>query len=160
PFVRMYKYSINPPRNIDAPKTGKDGANPPTNRWYIENSLETIGQTDPVSELWSQWYSEFGKEHPRVLMLGRNLGYISNVLSIKDGMNAENNGKVKRFRYGAKVFAMLQKKMAPEIEGVEPVNPFDPWAGMDLHLVVKKKAGFRNYDDSEWLPQKAMGTDE
>jgi hypothetical protein len=144
PFVRVYSYSFK---------------NPATGQWYINSSLETIGQPDPVSELWSEWWNKYGKEDERVKMLSRKLAFVSNIYIGKDGMNAENNEAVKRYRYGKKIFDKLQAKMAPEFEDVEPINPFDPWKGMDFRLVIKKKAGYRNYDDSEFGPVKPMGTD-
>src|SRR6185369_6649438 len=56
PFVRIYSYSIK--------HNGK---------YYIENSLETLGQTDTVSEIWSRLYRELGKDHPTVVLLARKM---------------------------------------------------------------------------------------
>jgi hypothetical protein len=142
PFVRTYSYSIK--------YQGK---------YYIENSLETLGQTDPVSEIWSKWYRELGKDHPMVQLLARKMQFVSNVLVIKDQHNPENNGTVRRFRYGVKVFNKLKAKMEPEDDDT-PVNPFDPWEGMNFKLNIKKVKDWRNYDDSEWKAQSKLGTDK
>ena len=57
----------------------------PSGRWYIENSLTTLGKSDPVSdannELWNSG-SEANKELARKRK--RRLNYISNILVVKD----------------------------------------------------------------------------
>ena len=81
PFVRLYTHSF------------KD---PSTNRWYIENSLSTIGAQDYIGtvnhELWNSGTDE-NKELAKTRK--RKLNYISNILIIKDTGNPENDGKVK-----------------------------------------------------------------
>ena len=144
PFVRMYSYSIKY-----------------NNKYYIENSLETLGQTDPVSEIWSRLYNERGKDDPLVQLLGRKMQFISNVLVVKDQHNPENNGTVRKYRYGVKIFNKLKSKMEPEDDDEAAVNPFDPWEGMNLKLNIGKNArGFRTYDESEWKAQSKLGTDK
>ena len=67
--------------------------------WYIENSLTTLGQKDPVSEHNSQlWNSgiEANKEVARKQK--RRLNYTSNVYIIKDPSNPQNEGQVFMYR--------------------------------------------------------------
>jgi hypothetical protein len=40
--------------------------------------------------------------------------------------------------------------MNPEFEDESPVNPFDFWKGADFKLKIRKVAGYRNYDSSEF----------
>ena len=73
--------------------------------WYIENSLTTLGQKDPVSEYNSQlWNSgiEANKEIARKQK--RRLTYVSNVLVIKDPTNPQNEGQVRLYKYGKKIW--------------------------------------------------------
>lgn len=67
----------------------------PTGRWYIEDSLSTIGEEDGVAvlnrELWNSG-SEKNKEQARKQK--RRLSYISNILVVSDPKHPENEGKV------------------------------------------------------------------
>ena len=72
--------------------------------WYIENSLTTLGQKDPVSEYNSQLWNngtDAGKELARKQK--RKLTYISNIYVVKDPANPENEGKTFLFKYGKKI---------------------------------------------------------
>jgi len=73
--------------------------------WYIENSLTTLGQKDPVSEYNSQlWNSgvEANKEVARKQK--RRLSYIANVYIVEDSKNPQNEGKVFLYKFGKKIF--------------------------------------------------------
>ena len=119
--------------------------------WYIENSLTTIGEKDPVSEhnsmLWNSGI-ESNKEVARKQK--RRLQYFSNILVVKDAANPENEGKVFLYQYGAKIFSKLQEAMQPEFEDEDPMNPFDFWEGADFKLKIRNVEGYRNYDRSEF----------
>lgn len=123
----------------------------PTGKWYIENSLTTIGKPDPVSEmnneLWNSG-SEANKEIARKQK--RRLSYIVNVLVISDPAHPENEGKVKLFKFGKKIFDKIKDAMQPEFPDSEPINPFDFWKGANFKLKIRKYEGYRNYDKSEF----------
>jgi hypothetical protein len=73
----------------------------PSGKWYIENSLTTLKQTDPVSELNSElWNSgvEANKEIARKQK--RRLSYYANILVVEDSANPANNGKVFLYKFG------------------------------------------------------------
>ena len=119
--------------------------------WYIENSLTTLNQKDPVSELNSKlWNSgtEKGKDIARKQK--RRLHYIANILIVSDPKNPKNEGKVFLYKFGKKIFNKIQEAMQPEFEDESPVNPFDFWKGANFRLKVRKIAGFINYDKSEF----------
>ena len=119
--------------------------------WYIENSLTTLGQKDPVSEYNSQlWNSgiEANKEIARKQK--RRLNYTSNVYIIKDPANPQNEGQVKLYRYGKKIFDKINDLMNPEFEDESPVNPFDLWEGANFKMKIRKVEGYSNYDKSEF----------
>jgi len=119
--------------------------------WYIENSLTTLGQKDPVSEYNSQlWNSgiEANKEIARKQK--RRLTYISNVYIMKDPANPQNEGQVRLYKYGKKIWDKLNDKMNPQFEDETPINPFDLWEGANFKIKIRKMDGFSNYDKSEF----------
>ena len=123
----------------------------PTGKWYIENSLTTIGKQDPMSEhntaLWNTGL-ESDKELARKQK--RKLEYYSNIYVVSDPKHPENEGKVFLFRYGKKIFDKIMASMQPEFEDETPINPFDFWEGANFKLKIRKVDGFWNYDKSEF----------
>ena len=129
----------------------------PTGQWYIENSLTTIGQKDPVSEMNSAYWNtgiESDKEIARKQK--RKLQYFSNIYVVSDSKHPENEGKVFLFRYGKKIFDKIMASMQPEFEDESPVNPFDFWEGANFKLKIRKVAGYQNYDSSEFEKPSAI----
>ena len=123
----------------------------PTGQWYIENSLTTLNQKDPVSEhntaLWNTGL-ESDKEIARKQK--RKLQYFSNIYVVSDAKHPENEGKVFLFRYGKKIFDKLTAAMSPEFEDEKAINPFDFWEGANFKLKIRKVDGYWNYDKSEF----------
>ena len=144
PWVKMYNHGFQGPGG-----------------WYIENSLTTIGEKDPVSEhnsmLWNSGI-ESNKEVARKQK--RRLQYFSNILVVKDAANPENEGKVFLYQYGAKIFSKLQEAMQPEFEDEDPMNPFDFWEGADFKLKIRNVEGYRNYDRSEFDSVSSISDDD
>jgi hypothetical protein len=126
--------------------------------WYIENSLTTIGKSDPVGdlnrELWNSG-SDADKEVARKQK--RKLSYYSNIYVVRDPVNPNNEGKVFLFKYGKKIFDKIMGAMQPEFEDETPINPFDFWKGADFKLKIMKKDGYWNYDKSEFASQSTLG---
>ena len=133
----------------------------PTGQWYIENSLTTVGQKDPVSEyntaLWNTG-AESDKEIARKQK--RKLQYYSNVYVVTDPKHPENEGKVFLFRYGKKIYDKLLAAMQPEFQDEKPVNPFDPFSGANFKLKIRKVAGFWKYDTSDFESSSQLFEDE
>ena len=129
--------------------------------WYIENSLTTNGQKDPVSdhnrELWNSG-NEADKDVVRKQK--RKLSYYANVYIVKDSINPENEGQVKLYKFGKKIFDKITASMQPEFEDEEPINPFDFWKGANFKLKIKQVAGFWNYDSSEFGKVEALLDDD
>ena len=144
PFVKLYSHAFQ----------GTGG-------WYIENSLTTLGQKDPVSEfnttLWNNG-TDAGKETARKQK--RKLTYISNIYVVKDPANPENEGKVFLYKYGKKIFDKLTAAMQPEFEDETAIDPFDFWQGANFKLKAKNVAGYRNYDSSEFTAQSPVLDDD
>ena len=119
--------------------------------WYIENSLTTLGQKDPVSEHNRElWNSGSEKDKETVRKQKRKLSYYSNIYVVKDPANPNNEGKVFLFKYGKKIFDKIMEAMQPEFEDETPINPFDFWQGANFKLKIVKKDGYWNYDKSEF----------
>ena len=136
----------------------------PTGRWYIENSLTTIGQSDPVSELnmklWNSTTDDQSPARKQVRAQKRKLNYISNVLVISDPKHPENNGKVFLYKYGKKIFDKIMDKARPTFEDEDPVNVFDYWDGANFKLRMKTVDGYPNYDTSAFEEVTPLGDDE
>ena len=129
----------------------------PTGQWYIENSLTTLGQKDPVSELNTQYWNtglESDKEIARKQK--RKLQYFSNIYVVSDSKHPENEGKVFLFRYGKKIFDKIMAAMQPEFEDEKAINPFDFWEGANFKLKIRKVAGYWNYDSSDFDNPSAL----
>ena len=129
--------------------------------WYIENSLTTLGQKDPVSEhnstLWNSGI-EANKEVARKQK--RRLNYTANVYILKDPAHPENEGTIRLYRFGKKIFDKINDLMNPEFEDESPVNPFDLWAGANFKMKIRKVEGYSNYDKSEFEAPSALLEDD
>ena len=134
----------------------------PTGKWYIENSLTTLGQNDPVGELNTKLWnsgSDANKEIARTQK--RRLNFISNILVVSDPVHPENNGKVMLFKYGKKIFDMIMNKARPTFEDEKPVNVFDLWEGANFKIRMRTVEGYPNYDQSVFAePTPVASTDE
>ena len=133
----------------------------PTGQWYIENSLTTLGQKDPVSELNTQYWNtglESDKEIARKQK--RKLQYFSNIYVVSDSKHPENEGKVFLFRYGKKIFDKIMAAMQPEFEDEKAINPFDFWEGANFKLKIRKVDGYWNYDKSEFDSASKLNEDD
>jgi hypothetical protein len=125
--------------------------------WYIENSLTTLNQKDPVSEynsvLWNSGI-EANKEIARKQK--RRLTYIANVLIVSDPKNPENEGQIKLYKFGKKIFDKLTEAMNPQFEDEKAINPFDFWDGANFKIKIRQVEGYRNYDKSEFEKPSAL----
>ena len=130
--------------------------------WYIENSLTTLNQKDPVSEENSRlWNTGIEADKEIARKRKRKLSYFANVLIVSDPKHPENEGQIKLFKFGKKIFDKITDKMQPQFEDEKPINPFDFWEGADFKLKIRKVDGFWNYDKSEFdVPKPIADNDE
>jgi hypothetical protein len=144
---------LAPPKGEELPwvRVWNHGFKGPSGKWYIENSLTTLGKADPVSEynteLWNSG-SEANKEIAR--QQKRKLSYITNILIVKDPAHPENEGKVFLYKFGKKIFDKIKDVAEPQFEDEKPINPFDFWEGANFKLKIRNVEGYRNYDKSEF----------
>jgi hypothetical protein len=153
PWVRMFNH----------------GFQGPTGKWYIENSLTTLKQKDPVgdynTELWGDRSIEDPtyriEERKQARKQKRKLNFISNIYVISDPKNPENEGKVFLFKYGKKIFDKINLLMNPEFDGDDRVNPFDFWSGANFKIRIRTgDGGYPNYDQSVWDTPKPLLNDD
>ena len=144
PYVRVFNHGFQGPGG-----------------WYIENSLTTIGQKDPLAEynstLWNSGI-EANKEIARKQK--RRLTYFSNIYVVEDKANPQNEGKVFLFRYGKKIFDMISSMANPEFEDETQVDVFNLWDGANFKLKIRKLDGYSNYDKSEFVTAAPLFEDD
>ena len=141
PWVKLYSHAFQ----------GSGG-------WYIENSLTTLNQKDPVSEFnTGLWNSGVDSDKEIARKQKRKLSYYSNIYVVKDPLHPENEGRVCLFKYGKKIHDKIIGAMQPEFQDEVAINPFDFWQGADFKLKIKKVAGYWNYDSSEFASQSTLG---
>ena len=129
----------------------------PTGQWYIEKSLTSIGQNDPVGELNSRlWNTGIEEDKETARRQKRRLHYVSNIFVVSDPGNPENEGKVFMYQFGKKIHDKIMDQMQPEFADEEPVNPFDMWEGANFKLKIRNVEGYRNYDKSEFAKQTQL----
>ena len=144
PWVKMYEHSFQGPGG-----------------WYIENSLTTLGQKDPVGELNSQlWNSGLESDKDIARVRKRKLNYIANVYVVSDPSNPQNEGKVFLYKFGTKIFEKIQEAMKPEFSDEDPINPFDFWKGANFRIKIRKVGGYNNYDKSEFDSLSVLSDDD
>lgn len=133
----------------------------PTGKWYIENSLTTIGENDPVGELNSRlWNTGADSDKEIARKQKRKLSYIANVLIVSDPKHPENEGQVKLFKFGKKIFDKIMDKARPTFEDETPVNVFDFWEGAEFKLRMRKVDGYPNYDQSAFMEPSEIADSE
>lgn len=144
PFVRIWDHAFKGPGG-----------------WYIEKSLTTLGESDPVSEYNMElWNTGLESNKKIVREQKRRLSFLSNIYVVKDSANPENEGKVFLYRYGKKIFDKLNASMNPEFEDEKPLNPFDLWQGANFKLKIRKVEGYQNYDKSEFDSSSTLLDDD
>ena len=134
----------------------------PTGKWYIEKSLTSLGQEDPLGEHNSRlWNTGNEEDRETVRKQKRRLHYVVNILVVSDPSAPENEGKVFKYQFGKKIFDKVQDLMQPQFPGEVPCDPFDLWKGADFQLKIRQVEGYRNYDRSEFkAPSQLFEGDE
>ncbi len=129
--------------------------------WYIEKSLTTIGQDDPLGQenakLWATG-NEADKELARKRK--RRLKYHSNIYVVSDPANPENEGKVFLYAYGKKIFDKIKDLMNPSFPDDKAINPFDFWEGANFKLKRRIVDEWPNYDKSEFDAPSPLFNDD
>lgn len=143
PFVRFWWHSFQGP----------------TGSWIFREMCPTTkGRKCPICEynriLWNSGDDDKKKQASKQK---RKLQFVSNIYIEKDPANPENEGQVRLFRYGQKIWDKLNGAMHPAEElGEDPMNPFDPLGpdkdgnggGAPFLLKIRKVDNQTNYNES------------
>lgn len=146
PWVRTFSHGFNGPGG-----------------WLIDLCLTTLDKKCPVCEANTLlWNSGIEANKTVARSRKRKLSYTANILVISDPAKPENEGKVKLFRFGTKIFDKLYEKMHPDAAFPDEVafNPFDLWEGAVFKLKIRQVEGYRNYDKSEFGTRSPISEDE
>ena len=131
--------------------------------WFIDNCLTTVNEKCPVCEHNSTlWNSGIEANKDIARKQKRKLSYVANILVISDPSNPANEGQVRLYKFGKKIFDKITEAMNPDFADETPVNPFDMWEGANFKLKIRNVEGYRNYDKSEFADKSALldGDDE
>lgn len=140
PWIRMWSHSFQGPGG-----------------WFINNCPTTIEEKCPVCEGNNVlWNSGIEANQAIVRIRKRKLHYIANVLIVSDPAKPENDGKVKLFKFGKKIFDKVYEKMHPEFPDEVAFSPFDLWDGANFKLKIRRVDDYRNYDKSEFATQSPI----
>jgi hypothetical protein len=90
----------------------------------------------------------------------RRLSYLANIYVVSDPAHPENDGTVRLFKFGKKIFDKISEAMNPEFADETPLNPFDLWEGANFKMKIRNVEGYRNYDKSEFAAPSALSDDE
>lgn len=144
PWVKTYNHSYKGPGG-----------------YFIEECPTTIGKECPMCELNAALVNEYGgwdstpeSEKALIRKRKRRIQYITNILVVEDKRNPELNGKVMLFKFGPKIFEKIKSALEPEFDEDEPLNPIDPFEGVDFNLRIRKVDGMTNYDKSTFSTKK------
>jgi len=125
--------------------------------WLIDNCLTTLNEKCPVCEHNSTlWNSGVESNKEIVRKQKRKLSYVANIYVVSDPSNPENEGTVRLFKFGKKIFDKITEAMNPEFADEKPLNPFDFWEGANFKLKIRNVEGYRNYDKSEFADPSAL----
>ena len=159
-------------RFLPAPEVDGDDALPwvksfthgfqgPGGQWLIDECLTTKGQSCPICDHNSGlWATGIEANKNIVRNQKRKLSYIANIYVVSDPKHPENNGQVKLFKFGKKIFDKITAAMNPEFEDEEAINPFDLWKGANFKLKIRKVDGYQNYESSSFDSSGPLSDDD
>lgn len=133
-------------------------------KFYIKNCINTFGydQECPLCKKVAELYrSSFDSDKKLGAERRSKTTFISNVLIIQDKNEPENEGQIKLFEYGVKIFDKIKSRIMPsDIDLQDPdfveFNPFHPLQGATFKLIVTQNGEFPNYDKSNFSIQKPL----
>ena len=108
--------------------------------WFIDNCLTTLNEKCPVCEHNNTlWNSGIEANKDIVRKQKRKLTYMTNILIVSDPSNPSNEGQVRLFKFGKKIFDKINEAMNPEFADETPINPFDMWEGADFVIKISSE---------------------
>lgn len=143
----------------------------PTGAWIFREMCPTTkGKNCPICSYNKVlWNSGDDDKIAQARKQKRRLQFVSNIYIEKDPQNPENEGQVRLFRFGQKIWDKLNAAMHPAEElGEEPMNPWDvegpdkdgEGGGASFSFKIRKVDNQTNYGESQFTKIKALTKDE
>ena len=141
PFVKIADYGIG----VFHKSIGKK-------KWYINRSLENIGQKDPVKdEFWALHNTGVKENKEEAKTIRDRLSYIVWIYVVDDKNAPENNGKVMKAKLSPSIWKFVEDKLSPQFEDEDAINVFCPWEGANLRIrAFNGTNGMRTYEKTVW----------
>lgn len=138
PYVKIYKHAFQ--------ENGK---------WFIANCPSTLGydhKCPACEDNGRLWATKLAADQEVARKHKRKLSYIANVLIVKDPADPANEGTVRLFKFGQKIFEKIEEcyKVDPEL-GEDPVNPFSFFDSVNFSMKIQTVASFLNYDKCRFV---------
>ena len=145
PWVRRFEHGFQAPNGL----------------WLMEHCLTTNAQKCPICEHNSiLWNSGIEANKEIVRKQKRKLVYFANIMVISDPKNPANEGQIRLYKFGKKIFDKISEAMNPEFADETPMNPFDFWEGANFKLKIRLVESYRNYDKSEFDTPSPLSDDD
>jgi len=125
---------------------------PVSGQTYWEQSLTTIGKKDPLGKLNSKLWNHGDEKYKEIARRQkRRTSYTANVLVITDPDNPAAEGKVFKYKFGAKVYQKIQNAIKPEFQDEKPIKPFDMFEGANFTIkITTGEGGYPSYEPSKF----------
>lgn len=128
-------------------------------RWFIENCKRTFGWEEEcmvcehanLLKQGREWAKIPKAEQDAIKPFFSKTSYWTNVYVIKDPGCPANEGQIFKYRFGKKIYDMIDKALEEDpLDGTPGFSAYDPFNGADFKMIIKDVAGWRNYDDSSF----------
>lgn len=164
PFVKYHTHNFNYMDNGVKKYWIKNCSNPYKQEYILEYGFDS--NSCPICKKNQEYYnSTFDEDKKIASMRKRKLTFVSNILIVKNPANPDEEGQVRLYQYGQKIYDKIKDKMFPtdEVKALgeyDEYMPFDLYEGANFKLVQVKQGEFPNYDKSEFGKQAPVGKDK
>lgn len=159
--IRFIKNFITPtqigPSAIEKHIHYVDMKNNPNVSGYYDCKKNNDPTCELCTEYWKLKNSKNAADNEKAELLKRTTKYYSYIMVIEDEQHPELVGKILVYPYGYTIKEKINSERNGEVTG-EPCDIFHIEGGKDFRLIIKEKAGFQNYDASQFLSENGKGT--
>lgn len=107
------------------------------------------------TEYWKLYNSKNAADNEKANLLKRSTKYYSYVMIVEDEQHPDLVGKVLVWPFGYTIKEKINSERNGDVSG-HPTNIFDLLNGKDFKLIIKDKAGFQNYDASQFMESSVI----
>lgn len=123
--------------------------NEPQLAGYYDCNRNFEDKCDMCTMYWKLKNSKNQSDVEKAENINRTTKYYSYIMIIEDEQHLELVGKILVFPYGFTIKEKINGERNGDVSG-KPCNVFDLAKGKDFKLIIKDKAGFQNYDASQF----------